>query len=143
LLDLAISVASGEKWWGRRCAWVPVVFVNFELHAWAIAAAAERTVWRQAGEHGHGRDSACLESEGLRGYNADLTLLRPKLGHSPCEKPTERTGWPIRVEVQAALKKIYGNLAAGHRGDVVDMEIVVEAEQGERKQLAGVGVSTN
>src|SRR3974390_2931403 len=37
LLDLAISVASGEKWWGRRCAKVPVVYINFELHVWAIA----------------------------------------------------------------------------------------------------------
>src|SRR5436190_1675023 len=37
LLDLAVSVASGEKWWGRRCARVPVVYINFELHVWAIA----------------------------------------------------------------------------------------------------------
>jgi RecA-family ATPase len=37
LLDLAISVASGEEWWGRRCARVPVVYINFELHRWSIA----------------------------------------------------------------------------------------------------------
>ena len=36
LLDLAASVASGEKWWGRRFARVPVVYINFELHVWAI-----------------------------------------------------------------------------------------------------------
>lgn len=35
--NLAVSVASGEKWWGRRCARVPVVYFNFELHVWAIA----------------------------------------------------------------------------------------------------------
>src|SRR5512143_3612232 len=37
LLDLAISVASGEQWWGRRCTRVAVVYINFELHVWAIA----------------------------------------------------------------------------------------------------------
>lgn len=36
LLDLAMSVASGQPWWGRACAKVPVVYVNFELHPWAI-----------------------------------------------------------------------------------------------------------
>src|SRR5512133_818387 len=37
LLDLAISVASGQPWWGRRCAKLPVVYINFELHRWSIA----------------------------------------------------------------------------------------------------------
>ena len=32
LLDLALSVASGEPWWGRRCVKQPVVYINFELH---------------------------------------------------------------------------------------------------------------
>ena len=37
LLDLAVSVASGQKWWGRTCAKSPVLYINFELHTWAIA----------------------------------------------------------------------------------------------------------
>ncbi len=37
LLDLAMSVASGQKWWGRLCQRLPVVYINFELHPWAIA----------------------------------------------------------------------------------------------------------
>src|SRR5690349_9063873 len=36
LLDLALSVASGQRWWGKHCANVPVVYINFELHGWAI-----------------------------------------------------------------------------------------------------------
>jgi len=36
LLDLAISVASGERWWGRQCVKSPVVYINFELHVWAV-----------------------------------------------------------------------------------------------------------
>src|SRR5512135_330269 len=37
LLDLAMSVASGADWWGRRCVKMPVLYINFELHAWAVA----------------------------------------------------------------------------------------------------------
>ncbi len=28
LLDLALSVASGQEWWGRRCAKSKVVYIN-------------------------------------------------------------------------------------------------------------------
>jgi RecA-family ATPase len=37
LFDLAVSDASGEKWWGRPCVKTPVVYINFELHVWAVA----------------------------------------------------------------------------------------------------------
>ncbi|HPV47888.1 MAG TPA: hypothetical protein PLD40_09945, partial [Kiritimatiellia bacterium] len=56
---------------------------------------------------------------------ARLLELASKLGHSACEKPMERAevtgpdGGPIRVEVQAALKKIYGKPLPG---EVVDVE---------------------
>ncbi len=61
----------------------------------------------------------------LEGY-ARLLELASKLGHSACEKPTERAevtgpdGGPIRVEVQAALKKIYGRPLPG---EVVDVQV--------------------
>ncbi len=61
----------------------------------------------------------------LEGY-ARLLELASKLGHSACEKPTERKeitgpeGGPIRVEVQAALKKIYGKPLPG---EVVDVQV--------------------
>ena len=76
LLDLAISVASGQKWWGRQCAKLPVVYLNFELHGWAIgqrinALAAARPDCQGIGD--------TLHLWNLRGHNADLTLLRPKL----------------------------------------------------------------
>jgi hypothetical protein len=62
----------------------------------------------------------------LEGY-ARLLELASKLGHSACEKATERKeitgpdGGPIRVEVQAALKKIYGQPLPG---EVVEAEVV-------------------
>jgi hypothetical protein len=81
LLDLAISVASGEKWWGRRCTKMPVVYINFELHRWSIgqrinALCAARPECKVLADGHHG-DTLALWN--LRGRNADLTLLRPKL----------------------------------------------------------------
>ena len=76
LLDLAISVASGQKWWGRTCAKVPVVYLNFELHPWAIAQRITALCAARPECKGLG-DSLHLWN--LRGHNSDLTLLRPKL----------------------------------------------------------------
>ena len=76
LLDLAVSVASGEKWWGRRCTKVPVVYINFELHVWAIAQRLNALAGARPECKGLGET---LHVWNLRGHNADLTLLRPKL----------------------------------------------------------------
>lgn len=76
LLDLALSVASGQPWWGRRCVKLPVVYINFELHVWAVterinALCAARPECKSMGK--------TLHVWNLRGHNADITLLRPKL----------------------------------------------------------------
>jgi len=76
LLDLALSVASGQKWWGRQCAKVPVLYINFELPDWAMAERFEALCMAR---------QECCEIEhnlhvwNLRGHNADITILRPKL----------------------------------------------------------------
>ena len=73
-----MSVASGQKWWGRRCTRMPVVYINFELHAVGHRAAAQRAVRGARPEmQGPGRTRSHVWN--LRGHNADLTLLRPKL----------------------------------------------------------------
>ncbi len=71
LIELALSVASGQ-----RCEKLPVVYINFELHDWAIAQrvnalCAARTDYTDIGD--------TLHLWNLRGHNTDLTLLRPKL----------------------------------------------------------------
>ena len=76
LLDLAMSVASGEKWWGRQCTKLPVAYINFELHTWSLAQrmtalCAARPECKGLGDY--------LHFWNLRGHNADLSLLRPKL----------------------------------------------------------------
>lgn len=76
LLDLALAVASGQKWWGKQCTKLPVVYINFELHGWAIAQRINALCAARPDCHNIGDT---LHIWNLRGHNADLTLLRPKL----------------------------------------------------------------
>jgi hypothetical protein len=76
LLDLALSVASGQPWWGRRTVKVPVVYINFELHRWALGQRVSALCAARPECTGMGRSLALWN---LRGRSGDLTLLRPKL----------------------------------------------------------------
>ena len=76
LLDLALSVASGQPWWGRKCVKLPVVYINFELHVWAVVQRINALCGARPDCKGMGKS---LHVWNLRGHNADITLLRPKL----------------------------------------------------------------
>lgn len=76
LLDLALAVASGQKWWGKQCTKLPVVYINFELHGWAMAQRINALCTARP-ECGGVGDTLHLWN--LRGHNTDLSVLRPKL----------------------------------------------------------------
>jgi len=76
LLDLALSVASGEKWWGHRCARMPVVYINFELPRWSIGQRINALAGARPECQGLG-DTLALWNLGAQ--RADLSRLRPKL----------------------------------------------------------------
>jgi hypothetical protein len=84
LLDLALSVASGLPWWGRPCTKMPVVYLNFELQPWALA---ERLNALCGAKPECRVPRATLALWNLRGHNADLTLLRPKLQDQLAQHP--------------------------------------------------------
>jgi hypothetical protein len=76
LLDMAMSVASGAQWWGGGTNRCNALYINFELHDWAIAkrlnAIAEaRPDIKHIGES--------LSVWNLRGRAGDFSLLRPEL----------------------------------------------------------------
>src|SRR6516225_9048145 len=111
LLDLAISVASGSDWWGRRCTKMSVLYINFELHAWAIAqrlnsVAAARPECKGMGD--------TLHIWNLRGHNADLTLLRPKL-----EEQLDRHQFG-QIILDPAYK-VLGNRDENANGDIASL----------------------
>jgi hypothetical protein len=76
LLNLAMSVASGTEWMGRRCVKMPVLYLNFELHDWAAAQRLGSICGVRPECTGIGDT---LHLWNLRGHNADIALLRPRL----------------------------------------------------------------
>jgi hypothetical protein len=117
LLDLALAVASGEKWWGRKCAKLPVVYVNFELHGWAVAQrinalCTARPDCKEIGD--------TLHLWNLRGHNADLTLLRPKL-----EEQLERNRFALIILDPAY--KVLGNRDENANGEIAGLMNELEA----------------
>jgi hypothetical protein len=79
LLEMALSVSTGQDWWGHKTAQSPVLYINFELPRWQmqdrltalVAARPELAGWE---------DTTTLWN--LRGHAADLTSLRPELEKS-------------------------------------------------------------
>lgn len=78
LLDLALSVASGQPWWGRRTVQVPVIYINFELQEWSIKERLKNLRWAR-NECNLPDLRNTLHTWNLRGYNTDLSILRPQL----------------------------------------------------------------
>jgi hypothetical protein len=76
LLDLAISVASGQPWWGRKTQQAQTIYINFELPRWAMhdRLGALRRARPECEVRGRR-----LKLWNLRGHSADLTVLRPQL----------------------------------------------------------------
>lgn len=117
LLDLAISVASGESWWGRRCAKMPVVYINFELHRWSIGQRINALAGARPECKGLGESLALWN---LRGRNADLTLLRPML-----EEGLEKHGFGLIILDPAY--KLLGDRDENSNGDIAGLMNEVEA----------------
>ncbi len=117
LLDLALSVASGQEWWGRRCTKLPVVYINFELQPWVLAErinalCAERPDCKGVGDTFH--------LWNLRGHNADITLLRAKL-----EEQLAKHSFGLIILDPAY--KVLGNRDENANGEIADLMNQFEA----------------
>ncbi len=78
LLDLGMAVATGQPWWGLDTKPLPVMYLNFELQPDFLR---ERLLNILGARPALPLDllESNFHSWNLRGYNADLTLLRPQL----------------------------------------------------------------
>jgi RecA-family ATPase len=117
LLDLGVSVASGQPWWGRPCAKHPVLYINFELHTWAIAERLN-AICAARPECTSFADTLALWN--LRGFAADMTLLRPKLQ----EQLAERKFGLIIID---PAYKLLGNRDENANGDIASLMNEFEA----------------
>ena len=116
LLDLGASVATGQKWWGHQCEQADVAYLNFELPDWAMrqrlaAVVAARPECRDYEDR--------LFFWNLRGHNADLTLLRPKLE----EQLSRRQFGLIIID---PIYKLLGNRDENSNGDIAGLLNEVE-----------------
>ena len=117
LLDLALSVASGQPWWGKRCEKLPVVYINFELHDWAIAQRVNALCMARPECQGMG-DTFHLWN--LRGHNTDLTLLRPKLEE-------QLTKYQFGLIILDPAYKVLGNRDENANGEIASLMNELEA----------------
>jgi hypothetical protein len=76
LLDMALSVATGLTWWGRRTRRARVLYANFELPAWAVRKRLGSI--REARPELRGYERS-LGLWNLRGRAANFSQLRPEL----------------------------------------------------------------
>jgi hypothetical protein len=117
LLDLALSVASGQPWWGRKCVKLPVVYINFELHNWALAQRMAALCTGRPECTGMGDT---LHLWNLRGHNADLTLLRPKLEE-------QLTRHQFGLIILDPAYKVLGNRDENANGEIASLMNELEA----------------
>ena len=117
LLDLALSVATGQSWWGRPCTKLPVIYINFELPTWSIKnrmRALRATRLECAGKQ------MPLHFWNLRGKNADITLLRPQL-----EERLKKQRYGLIILDPAY--KVLGNRDENANGEIADLMNQFEA----------------
>jgi hypothetical protein len=117
LLDLALSVASGQPWWGRPCAKMAVVYINFELQPWALAQRLNALCAARP-ECKIGRQTLALWN--LRGRNADLTLLRPMLEEHLAK-------YQFGLIILDPAYKVLGNRDENANGEIADLMNELEA----------------
>jgi RecA-family ATPase len=96
---------------------MPVLYINFELHPWAIAQrlnalAAARPQCRGIGE--------TLHVWNLRGHNADLSTLRPKL-----EEQLDR--YQFGLIILDLAYKVLGDRDENANGDIASLMNELEA----------------
>lgn len=84
LIDLALSLHAGVPWWGQSCKQARVLFINFEIQEWSFRNRLADVI-KAKGLEGKADD---FDVWTLRGYAADLTLIRPMI-----EKQIEGKGY--------------------------------------------------
>jgi len=117
LLDLGLSVATGQPWWGRPCTAAPVLYINFELETWSV----KKRMWslRSARPECQGKLKP-MHFWNLRGRNADITILRPQL-----EERLAKLAYGLIILDPAY--KVLGNRDENANGEIADLMNEFEA----------------
>ena len=117
LLDLAVSVASGQHWWGHQCEQADVALLNFELAEWAMRDRLGSVL--TARPECRGCEDR-LFFWNLRGHNADLSVLRPKLEEEFCRRQ-------FGLIIIDPIYKLLGQRDENSNGEIAGLMNEVEA----------------
>lgn len=119
LLDLAMSVATGQPWWGLETRRTAVMYLNFELQP---AFLKERVLCIAGARPGFDQDSldTNLLVWNLRGHNADVTLLRPQL-------EAQLAANPVGLIILDPAYKLLGDRDENANGEIADLMNQFEA----------------
>jgi hypothetical protein len=117
LLDLAVSVAAGQPWWGIETFQGPVIYINFELHDWAMGQRLNAIL---AARPECGKIGDTLAIWNLRGRNCDLSILRPQL-----EEQLMKHGFVLIIV--DPVYKVLGDRDENSNGDIAGLMNEFEA----------------
>jgi hypothetical protein len=112
LLDMAVSVASGNQWWGLDTTKAKVIYINFELHPWALKQRLEAVIMSKPGAQPACRQNLAVWN--LRGHNCDMTLLRPQLDQQLSEHQFE-------LIILDPAYKVLGDRDENSNGDIAGL----------------------
>lgn len=112
LLDMAVSVASGTRWWDMDTVQSKVMYVNFELQPWAIRQRLNSITAAKPQAREVARRNMAVWN--LRGHNTDMTLLRPQLDEQVQEFQPE-------LIILDPAYKLLGNRDENSNGDIAGL----------------------
>jgi len=110
LLDMAISVATGEEWWGMRTYPVRVLYANFELETWSLKYRLDRIL----SARGLTLSLDQLDFWNLRGFAADIDNLVPAM----IERTHDRNYGMIALD---PIYKCLGKRDENKAGDITSL----------------------
>jgi len=76
LIDLALSIYTGTEFWGQKCNKAKVLFINFEIQEWSFRNRLADVIRAKGLTEEQVKD---FDVWTLRGYAADLTMIRPMI----------------------------------------------------------------
>lgn len=110
ILDLALSVAAGEKWWGRDTTRSCVLYLNAELPEWTLHSRLASIMKARPKLRS---ESPALKIWNLRGHAAPIEEIVPAL--------IERLEESVDLVIFDPIYKLYGDLDENSAGDMAKL----------------------
>ena len=111
LLDLGMSVSSGEPWWGFETTQAKVLYINLELPDWSFKARIDEITNARL----ELMDVSQFDIWNLRGHSASFEKMRPQI--------VDRVGEGYGLIIIDPIYKVYGNRdenSAGEMGNLLN-----------------------